>query len=184
MSTSHRISENKTLPLTPQQIRFCAEYVRDLNGTQAAIRAGYSRKTAGSQAYDLLKSERIRDGISRASARKLLRMEDENITPDEILRHFSKICRADLRRVFDDQGNMVPIRDWPDGMAGAISAVKITLAKSGDRSTEIKLWDKNVALANMAKHFGLLKDLTEHTGSITYGWMSDDDEDPAAKATH
>ncbi|WP_372675262.1 terminase small subunit [Aquicoccus sp.] len=51
--------------ILPAQRRFCREYVLDWNGTQAAIRAGYSPKTAGSQAHDLLKKPEIRTEIGR-----------------------------------------------------------------------------------------------------------------------
>ena len=44
----------KNKELTPKQERFCQEYMKDLNGTQAAIRAGYSKETARQQAQRLL----------------------------------------------------------------------------------------------------------------------------------
>lgn len=50
--------------MTPKQKRFCVEYLVDLNGTQAAIRAGYSEKTAYSQGQRLLKHVEIKDRIS------------------------------------------------------------------------------------------------------------------------
>ena len=45
--------------LTPKQARFVAEYLNDLNATQAAIRAGYSKRSACSQAFDLLRKPEI-----------------------------------------------------------------------------------------------------------------------------
>lgn len=59
--------------MTPKQERFVAEYLVDLNGTQAAIRAGYSRKTAGQQAEQLLKkleiAAAVRNGQAKAAER-------------------------------------------------------------------------------------------------------------------
>ena len=49
--------------ITPKQQRFCEEYVIDLNGTQAAIRAGYSAKTANEQSSQLLAKLHIQDCI-------------------------------------------------------------------------------------------------------------------------
>lgn len=52
--------------MTPKQERFIAEYLADCNGTQAAIRAGYSQKTAGAIAEKLLKKAEIRQAIDTA----------------------------------------------------------------------------------------------------------------------
>ena len=49
--------------LTPKQEKFCVEYLVDLNATQAAIRAGYSEKTAYSQGQRLLKDVEIENRI-------------------------------------------------------------------------------------------------------------------------
>lgn len=54
--------------LKPKQARFVAEYLKDSNATQAAIRAGYSSNTAGSQAHDLLKKPEIRGAVEKAQA--------------------------------------------------------------------------------------------------------------------
>lgn len=61
--------------LLPAQRRFCVEYVLDWNGTQAAIRAGYSPKTAGSQAHDLLKKPDIRVEIGRLERKAAEKLE-------------------------------------------------------------------------------------------------------------
>lgn len=53
--------------MTPKQAAFVREYLIDLNATQAAIRAGYSRKTAGSQGFDLLKKPEIAEAVSAAA---------------------------------------------------------------------------------------------------------------------
>ena len=55
-------------PLTNKQVAFCREYVQDRNGTQACIRAGYSRKTSNEQAARMLAKVSIKDYISRLEA--------------------------------------------------------------------------------------------------------------------
>ena len=54
--------------LTPKQQRFVEEYLVDLNATQAAIRAGYSAKTAGEIGYENLKKPQIADAVAAAQA--------------------------------------------------------------------------------------------------------------------
>lgn len=56
------------MALNDKQRRFVDEYLVDLNATQAAIRAGYSPKTAGSQAFDLLKKPEIHEYIEERRA--------------------------------------------------------------------------------------------------------------------
>jgi len=56
--------------LNPKRARFVAEYLVDLNGTQAAIRAGYSQKTASTQAEQLLRILEVKQAIAEGQAQK------------------------------------------------------------------------------------------------------------------
>jgi phage terminase small subunit len=165
----------KSDSLSARQQRFAVEYVQDGNATDAAVRAGYSANGAAVQGCRLLRNAKVSAAIEVAARARLDAIAEEGITGDRILREFARICRSDWRRLVDDQGNLLPIRDWPDDVASAIASVEITEGKAGVTVTKIKLWDKIAALTNMAKHFGLLKDLTEHSGAITYSWLGDDE---------
>lgn len=77
------------LPLRIKAKRFIEEYLKDFNGTQAAIRAGYSAKTAGEIACENLKKPQIKAAIAA-------RLEELNMTEDEIKKRFSDIARTDL----------------------------------------------------------------------------------------
>ena len=100
--------------LTPKQQRFCDEYLIDLNATQAAIRAGYSEKTAGVIAVENLKKPNIEAYIAARMAEK----EDELIADqDEVLKYFTAVMRgkskaAVLARQFD--GSEIVILKEPD----------------------------------------------------------------------
>ncbi len=82
--------------LTPKQLRFVAEYLVDLNGTQAAIRAGYSAKTAEQMAYQLLQKTSVKKAISAARKDQQDRTE---ITADRVLREAWNILTADAREL-------------------------------------------------------------------------------------
>lgn len=69
--------------LNPKQQRFVDEYLKDRNATQAAIRAGYSKKTAGSQGHDLLKKPEISEAIRAASEHSVKRTQ---LTADWVIR--------------------------------------------------------------------------------------------------
>ncbi len=73
--------------LTPKQARFVEEYLLDLNATQAAIRAGYSKKTANEQGAQLLAKLSIRQAVAEAQA---IRSERTEITQDEVIQGLKK----------------------------------------------------------------------------------------------
>ena len=82
--------------LTPKQQRFVEEYLVDLNGTQAAIRAGYSAKTAQEQSSRLLSNVMVRNAIS---AERQVQLERTEITADRVLREAWGILTADAREL-------------------------------------------------------------------------------------
>lgn len=77
--------------LTDKQKRFCDEYLIDCNATQAAIRAGYSKRTAGVIGDENLKKPKIRARIDERMAEK----ESELIaTQDEVLKYLTSVLRG------------------------------------------------------------------------------------------
>lgn len=84
--------------ITPQQERFCREYVIDDNATQAAIRAGYSERSARTQAADLLAKPNIAEVIHRLRKERASRTD---ITADRVLREAWNIATADPRELVE-----------------------------------------------------------------------------------
>jgi phage terminase small subunit len=80
--------------LTPKQSRFVEEYLVDLNGKQAAIRAGYSANTAEVQASRLLRIVKIQVALSAAMR---ARSRNTEVTPDRVLAELAKIGFANMR---------------------------------------------------------------------------------------
>ena len=159
------------MALNDKQRRFVEEYLIDLNATQAAIRAGYSEKTAGSQAFDLLKKPEIQKEIQALESR----IENKVIiTKDKILRELSLIGFANLADyvTIDDTTGCVQaigIDSLPAGASRAIKKVKerrvIKSTASGDEvlesTFEFELHDKQTALVNMGKELGMFRDKHE-----------------------
>lgn len=155
----------------PKQSAFCREYVLDYNGTQAAIRAGYSKRTAYSQSFDLLKKPEIQKEIQALESR----IENKVIiTKDKILRELSMIGFANLADhvTIDDTTGCVQaigIDSLPAGASRAIKKVKerrvIKSTASGDEvlesTFEFELHDKQTALVNMGKELGMFRDKHE-----------------------
>ncbi len=90
------------MPLTPKQERFVAEYLIDLNATQAAIRSGFSEKTARSQGQRMLTNADIVAAVAGAQGD---RTERTNITQDYVLESiFSAMERCKQADSFDATG--------------------------------------------------------------------------------
>lgn len=161
--------------LTPKQARFIEEYLVDLNATQAAIRAGYSEKTAYSQGERLLRNVEVAQGIEAAQEARSKRTE---ITQDMVLRELAKIGFSDIRKAVkwghtelrvseDEEGDVMPYHglalidssEIDDDTAAAISEVS-----EGRDGLKVKFHDKKGALVDIGKHLGMFKDRVEHSG--------------------
>jgi phage terminase small subunit len=161
--------------LTPKQQRFVAEYLVDLNATQAAIRAGYSKRTANEQGSRLLANASVRAAVEAGKARQL---ETADLTAIAVLEEMRRVGFSDLADAFDESGALKPVRELPKAFRAALASVKVTKKNltSGDGKTEdiveLRLWDKPTTLANLAKHFGLLKENVQHHGEVRIKWAS------------
>lgn len=85
-----------TQELTDKQARFCEEYLIDLNATRAAIRAGYSEKTAREQAAQNLSKLNIQEKIAELKAERAKRTE---MTQDSVIQELAAVARAEIKGV-------------------------------------------------------------------------------------
>lgn len=174
------------MSLSPKQAKFVSEYLVDLNATQAAVRAGYSGKTAYSQGQRLLKHVEVAASVSKAQASRAERTE---ITADRVLAELAKIGFADVRKLFTPGGNLLPPSDMDDDTAATIASVEVVtrrLPGSGDDLEEqghggalrrggaeveyihkIKSWDKLGALTQIGRHLGMFTDKVDLNATHT-----------------
>jgi phage terminase small subunit len=154
--------------LTPKQHRFVKEYLVDLNATQAAIRAGFSAKTAEQAGSRLLRNVKVKAALEQEQASLAERTE---ITQERVLQELAKIGFADVRRMFTPGGNLLPPTDLNDDMAAAVQSVEVVVrrAPGGEQGEvehvhKIKLNDKLGALTQIGRHLGMFTDRHEHSG--------------------
>lgn len=142
--------------LTAKQACFVDEYLIDLNATQAAIRAGYSKKTAGQIGEKLLKKVEIHQALTERRKEREVRT---GIAADHTLIEAARIALFDPRKLFNDDGTTKPITELGDDAAAAIAGVKVrrVMGEAGEECAiiEYKFWDKNSALEKLFKHHGL-----------------------------
>lgn len=159
-SSPRRSAASTAKALNPKQQQFVAEYLVDLNATQAAIRAGYSPKTAGVQGFDLLRKPEI------AAAIESLRNEhakNTGLTVERVLTEAMRLAFFDIRKLTDAEGNPIPINQLDDDTAAAIQGLELATERSRDEDgsgtlvRKYKIADKNAALERLFKHLGLFQ---------------------------
>lgn len=137
------------MALTPKQERFVAEYLIDLNATQAAIRAGYSAKTAGQIGEQNLKKLEIAAAVKVAMEK---RADRNGVTQDEVI--------SGLRELRDMAMGKKPMR--------VTEIVRVSGKTPKTIDLEVKVFEAAAAkgaLELLGKHIGMFKDKIEHTGA-------------------
>lgn len=160
MATQSRKSAARTAvrSISPKQARFVAEYLIDLNASKAAIRAGYSPKTAGSQAFDLLKKPEIAAEVER---QRQIHAENTGLSVERVLKEAMRLAFFDIRKLVDASGNPLPLNKLDDDTAAAIQGLDV--ASVGNMEVGIgqvlkyKIADKNSAIERLFKHLGLFE---------------------------
>lgn len=138
--------------LTPKQARFVEEYLIDLNATQAAIRAGYSERTARFIAAENLSKPNIAAAIEVVLAE---RSEKTAIDAEWVLRRLVIEAEADVADLYDADGNLKPVHDWPEiWRKGLVAGIDVEIT-GGDWPVTIKklrLSDRLKRIELIGKH--------------------------------
>ncbi|HAU5528425.1 TPA: terminase small subunit [Proteus mirabilis] len=144
------------MTLTDKQEMFCREYLIDLNATQAAIRAGYSEKTANRTASENLSKPDIQLRISELLKKRSDRLQ---IDADYVLNRLVEIDQMDVLDILREDGKLKPVNEWPKTWRTTLSGFDISKTiRDYDESTEetilkkIKWPDKVKNLELLGKH--------------------------------
>ena len=148
--------------MTEKQRRFCDEYLIDCNATQAAIRAGYSTKTAKQIGQQNLTKLDLQEYIQKRMEEK----ESELIaSQDEVLKYLTSVMRREMtENVVVTIANKVS-RYEPDANG---TMRKVTIETEEPRVVEIpaRLSDANKAAELLGKRYGLFKDSVSLDGVV------------------
>jgi len=152
--------------LSPKQDRFCQVYVIELNGKKAAIKAGYSKKTAESQASRLLSKAKVRARVDQLKLKVEKKLE---IKKENILRELHQISTTDILYLFNEDGSFKPLKEIPEAIRRSIASVEVEElfeGKGEERqhigyTKKIKFWDKLGSLKLLGQHLKLYTDKLE-----------------------
>ena len=140
--------------LTAKQERFVAEYLVDLNATQAAIRAGYSAKTAAEIGAENLRKPQIAAAVQKAQQARSVRT---GITQDRVLNEIAIIAFQDARKMMTWGPRGVTFLDsdeLPDDVARCVVEASQTVTPAGG-TIRVKMADKLSALKLVGEHLGM-----------------------------
>lgn len=145
------------MSLSAKQQRFVEEYLVDFNATQAAIRAGYSPRSADSQGSRLLKNRKVSRAIQERMAELSRRT---GVTAERIMQELARIAFLDPTKVTDvNTGKVLPDASPDDRAAIASVKVRRSTSESGDMvEREVRFADKIRALELLGKRFGMWTD--------------------------
>jgi phage terminase small subunit len=150
--------------------RFAREYVIDLNGSEAAKRAGYAERSARITASRLLTKANVKDLIAKLTKEKFEKLE---ISADWVLGELRKLAGYDAGAIFNDDGSLKPIREWDPATRTALVGLDHEKlfehfgggqAKHVGTTRKIKLADKLRALELLGRHLKLFTDRVEVSG--------------------
>jgi phage terminase small subunit len=155
--------------LNDKQRLFVAEYLVDLNATQAAIRAGYSEDSAGNIGFENLQKPEIAEAIAAGKAAQL---KSADLSAARVLEELRRLSMVDLRSFFDEHGNLKRVQDLTAEQGSCLASFEVikknAVAGDGQIDTihKFKVWDKPRSLEMLAKHFALLVERVELTGGV------------------
>lgn len=158
--------------LDPKQLAFINEYLVDRNGTQAAIRAGFTGSNPAWWAWKTLKNPLVRAMVDQLTADKLAA---HGIRADTVMQQYAAIIRANIGDFIDGNGD-IDVTRVPKDLLWLVDSYSVSESEGAEgghsRSVRIKMLDKHKALEKVAKYLGLVSDTVKVDLSSTDGTLS------------
>lgn len=151
--------------LTVREARFVEEYLEDLCGARAAVRAGYSPKRSNARALLILRRPRVKAAIKVAQE---ARSKATNITAERVLEELARVGFADVTDYLEQDKRGTKLKrfeDMPAGSTKALEGVSESRGPQGDR-VSVKLQDKMKALDRLCAHLGICKEQLDLSGQV------------------
>ena len=136
--------------LTHRQSLFLTEYILSGNATDAALRSGYSKKTAYSQGQRLLNNVEIEKELLKFRNNMQKRTE---VTIEMVVNELRKIAFADIKNVYNENNSIKRVSELDEGTSAAVSEISED-HREGSTTRKVKMHSKLTALDSLMKHLG------------------------------
>jgi phage terminase small subunit len=140
-----------------RRLRFIEAFLSNgENASQAALAAGFAKRSAGQQGSRLLKNDEVRAEIDK---RRTEVLDKFRLTTERTYQEIARLAYADPRKFFNSDGSIKPVHELDDDCAAVIASIELDEIKADGQTIgvtrKIKSWDKNAALEKAAKILGL-----------------------------
>lgn len=149
------------------------EYLKDLNATQAYIRAGYnvSEVVAKVNGSRLLTNANVRHKIDELMGKRAARV---GVCSDRVLDELQRLGYSDAKDIYNEDGTIKHMKEWPEDLRRAVASIEVVETFEMVRGEKIwtgynkkvKFWDKPKSLELLGRHKKLFTDKVEHSGHI------------------
>ncbi len=152
--------------LRPKQTKFVEEYLCSLNATDAARKAGYSKRSAEIIGFENLRKPKI---IAALQERREELAKHVKVTPKSVAEEYARLAFADMATYVTWGPDGVTLKEsdeLPEGASAAVIEVTETITGQGS-TVRFKLHDKKGALDSLAKHLGMFIERHELLGDVS-----------------
>jgi phage terminase small subunit len=157
--------------LNPRQAIFYGEYIKDGNGTRAAIAAGFPESSAHVAAARLLKNAKVSAAVAAWRSRQQEKLE---ISAERVLQELTKLATYDPKNLYYPDGSRIPVHLLDDITRAAVGSVEdetttVTTKKEKTvtRNQKVKMAEKGQNLERLGRYFKLFTDRVEHDVRVT-----------------
>lgn len=154
MKILNQDGEMETFDFPERYVMFAQKYIEKFNGTEAAIYAGYSEKTAGTQAEQVLKKLEVQLLVNHYRQELYRR---NRVSIDELISELTNKVRVDAGDLYDDDGNLLKLSEMKPEVRRCIEEIeKVTTEHKGKSTTKVKvkLSSRDNALDKLMRHLG------------------------------
>ena len=156
--------------LTDLEQSFCDRYLESGLAIQALRESKYSIKDdnqASTRAAEVLHRPRVQKYLQKKRAKQAERLE---ISSDRVRLEMARIATFDIRKLYDEEGNLKPVHELDDDTAAVVAGIEYQeiVDRQGSKKAKnkalkgylkkIKLWSKDKQLENLARHFNMFED--------------------------
>ena len=151
--------------LTKKQNNFCIHYAESDDASRSYRMAYETEKmkpeTINRKAYDLAHNGKITAMVKQLRAEELNRINFQySIEKEKVIREYLRLAFIDIRKLFDENGQLKEVHELDSDTAAAIASIEVTSSLDGEIPTftyKIKLLDKRQPLQDLAKMLGLFE---------------------------